>query len=107
MEGILKETFWGGYTLNLWFLFAEKNLYTWGSERGGGGLAPVEFGPWDEQACHSDRADAAHGDDDFGDCNLDRNKDQILEITTMSRKSDWQFAKTKDLSSICVFPGDV
>ena len=84
-----------------WFLFAEKNLFTWGSGRGGGGLAPVEFGLWDEQACHSDSADAAHGDDDVGDCNVDRNKDHILEITTMSRNSDWRFVKTISQTFVC------
>ena len=87
-----------------WFLFAKKNLLTWGSGRGGGGLAPLEFGRWDEQACHSDSVtDAAHGDDDFGDCNIDHNKDKILEITT-SRNFGWNLVKriNKSLKHLCV-----
>ena len=93
---------WGGGNLIETFcFFADKSLFTWGSGRGGGGLAPVEFGPWDEQACQSDSADAAHGDDDVGDCNNDHNKDQILEITTMSRNSDWHFVKTISQTFVC------
>ena len=89
------------YSRSLILVCGEESIKTWGSGRGGGGLAPVVFGPWDEQACQSDSADAAHGDDDVGDCNNDHNKDQILEITTMSRNSDWDFVKTISQTFVC------